>query len=171
MRCVPSSPIWPSIGMALRAHRITRSTPWCSLTRSCCSPFGRYRGRGTRKETPQAPDRPDPDGGQAGVFGTQRAPLAACCLLHGSGLRLMECIRLRVQDLDFAHRAVIPGGEKGRDPQARHLSHDAPPLRHPPAGMGNGHQNGASVTRMCGLYADLPPPGHLWRCGGDQPAE
>lgn len=28
------------------------------------------------------------------------------CLLYGSGLRLMECVRLRVKDLDFEHRAV-----------------------------------------------------------------
>ena len=38
----------------------------------------------------------------------------ACCLLYGSGLRLMECIRLRVQDLDFDHRAVIVRDGKGR---------------------------------------------------------
>jgi len=28
-------------------------------------------------------------------------------LLYGSGLRLMECVRLRVKDLDFAQRAII----------------------------------------------------------------
>ncbi len=28
-------------------------------------------------------------------------------LLYGSGLRLMECVRLRVKDLDFAHRAIL----------------------------------------------------------------
>ena len=38
----------------------------------------------------------------------------AGCLLYGSGLRLMECIRLRVQDLDFDHRAVIVRDGKGR---------------------------------------------------------
>ena len=38
----------------------------------------------------------------------------ACCLLYGSGLRLMECIRLRVHDLDFDHRAVIVRDGKGR---------------------------------------------------------
>ncbi|NOR40173.1 MAG: tyrosine-type recombinase/integrase [Gammaproteobacteria bacterium] len=44
----------------------------------------------------------------------------AACLLYGSGLRLMECIRLRVKDLDFEHRAVIVregkgGKERGMD--------------------------------------------------------
>ena len=28
------------------------------------------------------------------------------CLMYGSGLRLMECLRLRVMDLDFDHRTV-----------------------------------------------------------------
>lgn len=38
----------------------------------------------------------------------------ACCLLYGSGLRLMECVRLRVQDLNFDRRAVIVRDGKGR---------------------------------------------------------
>jgi hypothetical protein len=29
------------------------------------------------------------------------------CLLYGSGLRLMEAVRLRVKDLDFDHRAIL----------------------------------------------------------------
>ncbi len=37
----------------------------------------------------------------------------ACCLLYGSGLRLMECIRLRVKELDFDHRAIIVRDGKG----------------------------------------------------------
>ncbi len=35
------------------------------------------------------------------------------CLMYGSGLRLMECIRLRVKDLDFSHRAIIVRDGKG----------------------------------------------------------
>ncbi len=34
-------------------------------------------------------------------------------LLYGSGLRLMECVRLRVKDLDFAQRAIIVRDGKG----------------------------------------------------------
>jgi len=30
----------------------------------------------------------------------------AACLMYGSGLRLMECVRLRVMNLDFNHRAI-----------------------------------------------------------------
>ncbi len=38
------------------------------------------------------------------------------CLLYGSGLRLMECLRLRVKDLDFDHRAlVVRCGKGGKD--------------------------------------------------------
>lgn len=36
------------------------------------------------------------------------------CLMYGSGLRLMETVRLRVKDLDFDHRAVIVRNGKGR---------------------------------------------------------
>jgi integron integrase len=40
----------------------------------------------------------------------------AACLLYGSGLRLMECIRLRVKDLEFEHRAIfIRSGKGGKD--------------------------------------------------------
>lgn len=36
------------------------------------------------------------------------------CLLYGSGLRLMEALRLRVKDLDFPRRAVYVRGGKGK---------------------------------------------------------
>jgi len=35
------------------------------------------------------------------------------CLMYGSGLRLMETVRLRVKDLDFDHRAVVVRNGKG----------------------------------------------------------
>jgi integron integrase len=35
------------------------------------------------------------------------------CLLYGSGLRLMECLRLRVKDLDFDHHAITVRGANG----------------------------------------------------------
>jgi integron integrase len=35
------------------------------------------------------------------------------CLLYGSGLRLMEAVRLRVKDLDFDHRAILVRDGKG----------------------------------------------------------
>jgi len=56
------------------------------------------------------------------------------CLLYGSGLRLLECLRLRVMNLDFTHRAIyIIDGKGNKDrivtlpdeliiPLQRHLS-------------------------------------------------
>lgn len=39
-----------------------------------------------------------------------------CGLLYGGGLRLMEALRLRVQELDFAsHEVVIRGGKGNKD--------------------------------------------------------
>ncbi|MSR13178.1 MAG: integron integrase [Gammaproteobacteria bacterium] len=38
------------------------------------------------------------------------------CLQYGSGLRLLESVRLRVKDLDFTHRAIlVRDGKGGRD--------------------------------------------------------
>ena len=34
-------------------------------------------------------------------------------LLYGSGLRLMECLRLRVKDIDFAQHQIIVRDGKG----------------------------------------------------------
>ena len=36
-------------------------------------------------------------------------------LLYGSGLRLLECLRLRVKDLDFERRAIIVRDTKGNE--------------------------------------------------------
>lgn len=36
-------------------------------------------------------------------------------ILYGSGLRLMECMRLRVRDIDFEHHQIIVRGGKGDD--------------------------------------------------------
>ncbi len=36
------------------------------------------------------------------------------CLLYGSGLRIMEALRLRTKDLDFGHKAIIVRDGKGK---------------------------------------------------------
>lgn len=36
-------------------------------------------------------------------------------LLYGSGLRLMECMRLRIKDLDFAHQHILVRDTKGNE--------------------------------------------------------
>ncbi|MCD9027745.1 integron integrase [Luteimonas sp. BDR2-5] len=49
-------------------------------------------------------------GGMSGVHSTMAA------LLYGTGMRLMECVRLRVRDLDFArHEVLVRDGKGGRD--------------------------------------------------------
>jgi len=37
----------------------------------------------------------------------------SACLLYGSGLRLMECLRLRVMNIDFTHSAILVINGKG----------------------------------------------------------
>jgi len=42
------------------------------------------------------------------------SPKLAACLLYGTGLRLMECLRLRVEDVDFGLNLVIVHEGKGQ---------------------------------------------------------
>lgn len=46
------------------------------------------------------------------------------CLMYGSGLRLMEAIRLRVKDIDFEHRAIIVRSGKGQKDRVVTLADD-----------------------------------------------
>jgi integron integrase len=60
-------------------------------------------------------------------------PKLVACLLYGAGLRLLECARLRVQDVDFEANQIVVRGGKGdkdcvtmlpgiaREPLQRHL--------------------------------------------------
>jgi integron integrase len=58
-------------------------------------------------------------------------PWLVAALLYGSGLRLMECLRLRVKDLDFDQLQVIVREGKGRRDRATMLSRTlVEPLRH-----------------------------------------
>ncbi|MEW6488712.1 MAG: integron integrase [Thermodesulfobacteriota bacterium] len=51
----------------------------------------------------------------AAVLGQLKGTLALIAgLLYGSGLRIMECLRLRVKDVDFAYRAVTVRDGKGQ---------------------------------------------------------
>ena len=55
------------------------------------------------------------------------------CLLYGSGLRLMEAVRLRVKDLDFDHRALVVRDGKGKKDRVVTLADQiVTPLRAPP---------------------------------------
>jgi integron integrase len=51
-------------------------------------------------------------------------------LLYGSGLRLMECVRLRVKDVDFAHNQIMVRDGKGQKDRVTILPQRfQPPLR------------------------------------------
>jgi integron integrase len=46
----------------------------------------------------------------------QGTPRLVCQILYGAGLRLMECLRLRVKDIDFERREiVVRDGKGGKD--------------------------------------------------------
>jgi len=50
------------------------------------------------------------------LAGMEGKPALMAKLLYGSGLRLMECIRLRVQDIDFGQNLIfVRGGKGGKD--------------------------------------------------------
>jgi len=51
-------------------------------------------------------------------------------LLYGSGLRLLECLRLRVKDLDFQHRAICVRAGKGNKDRITTLSDELIPYLH-----------------------------------------
>ena len=44
-------------------------------------------------------------------------------LLYGGGMRLMECIRLRVKDLEFAHHQILVRDTKGNEDRTTILPH------------------------------------------------
>ena len=54
------------------------------------------------------------------------------CLQYGSGLRLLESVRLRVKDLDFSHRAVLVRDGKGAKDRVVSLADELvePLMRH-----------------------------------------
>ena len=70
---------------------------------------------------------------RAVIFELDGTPRLMATLLYGSGLRLLECARLRVQDIDFATNQIIVRDGKGakdrvtvlpavaKGPLARHL--------------------------------------------------
>ena len=49
------------------------------------------------------------------------SPRVAGLLLYGAGLRLLECLRLRVKDIDFARRQIMVRDPKGRRDRATML--------------------------------------------------
>jgi integron integrase len=67
----------------------------------------------------------------AAVLRTMRGtPRLMCALMYGSGLRLLECCRLRVKDVDFARQELVVHDGKGRKDRVTVLpARLVPPLR------------------------------------------
>lgn len=73
---------------------------------------GVVRARRPRR-LPVVLTRPEVRAVLAGLDGT---PRLVCMLLYGSGLRLLECLRLRVKDIDFQrHEITVRDGKGGKD--------------------------------------------------------
>ena len=89
-------------------------------------------------------------------------------LLYGSGLRLMECIRLRVKDLDFDLRQiVVRNGKGGRDRVTVLPNSAVTPLRVHLERRREQHQRklgrgGGEVHLPYALYRKYPNAGRSW---------
>ena len=57
-----------------------------------------------------------PDEASSVIQNLQPPYLLMARLLYGSGLRLMECVRLRIKDIDFHYKAItVRNGKGGKD--------------------------------------------------------
>lgn len=65
------------------------------------------------KRKPRVPVVLTPQEVQAVLAGLDGAPRLAAALMYGSGLRLLETLRLRIKDLDFAYRVIVVRDGKG----------------------------------------------------------
>lgn len=65
------------------------------------------------------------------LLGVMPSPLSLCAaLMYGSGLRITECMALRVKDVDFDRREIIVRGGKGDKDRRTPLAENVrPPLR------------------------------------------
>ncbi len=97
--------------------------------------------------------------------GTQRL---MATLLYGSGLRLLECCRLRIQDIDFAANQIIVRDGKGAKDRATVLPAIVKPalIQHL---QRTKHQHDADLARSAGwvelpwaLARKYPNAGHEW---------
>jgi site-specific recombinase XerD len=73
-------------------------------------------------------------------------------LLYGAGMRLMEALRLRVKDVEFARREIVI--REGKGAQAGVTARAAPFVRHASAAIGLRHPHGARAARPRGCEHD-----------------
>lgn len=139
------------------------------------NPLGELRGLERVKRPARVPivlNRPEVAGLLAQLEGT--AWLAAA-LLYGAGLRLMECLRLRVQDIDLERRVLtVRAGKGGGDRRAPLPEKAVEPLRrhlerlHTLWQGDYGEDRSPSLEKLAGVYlpnalgAKYPHAGRQW---------
>jgi len=85
-------------------------------------------------------------------------------MLYGTGVRLMECVRLRVKDVDFAYReVVVREGKGGKDRRTMLPEPLMTPLKRHLANVKTAHERdlelGYGCTDLPGKLADKYPNG------------
>ncbi len=112
----PSSPIWRSMAMSASAPRTRPSMRSCFCTATCwtwswaagCGAGAEAEGLANRAGARKRSGKCWP------WWKGRRGPLPLMArLLYGCGLRLMECCRLRVQDIDLARGQIMVRQGKG----------------------------------------------------------
>ncbi len=79
-------------------------------------PLGRIEGVIRARRPRRLPVVLAPKEVRAVLDGLDGTPRLVCALLYGSGLRLLECLRLRVKDIDFQRNEItIRDGKGGKD--------------------------------------------------------
>jgi len=79
-------------------------------------PLGEFTGLVRAKRTPRLPVVLTPDDVARVLRALDGIHWRIAFLQYGSGLRLLESVRLRVKDLDFEHRAIlVRDGKGGKD--------------------------------------------------------
>ncbi len=98
-------------------------------------PLGQLNGIVRAKKRPKIPVVLSPDEVSLLLSHLEGNHWLAAALMYGSGLHLMECLRLRVQNLDFSHLSLsVINGKGGKNrvvtlardlvvPLKRHLAH------------------------------------------------
>jgi len=122
-RSKPFSPTWRSRKTSLLRHRTRPSAPSCSSTaRSSTRISGRWtplRAKRPRR-LPTVLTKEETLRLIGCLSGTHQLMAK---LIYGSGVRLMECLRLRVKDLQFERRALIVRDGKGPQDRVTVLPH------------------------------------------------
>ena len=108
---------WPWSNTSAPPRKIRRSTRWCSSIVTYCTWTSARLGDIVRAKQPQRlPVVLRKHEVKALVDALEGVHWLMGHLLYGAGLRLMECLRLRVKDIDFsANHIVVREGKGNKD--------------------------------------------------------